>query len=185
MRTIMEVMDDIEATKTLLPQTTMQLLTGHDYVMRSACHDLAAIRTDAMRRIVTAQRVNPTVALLDDLLLGATPRRWHEAAAGSRAVYDAYLADVRRGIDRLKWMALERLEEVFAFENSNIHTACELALESRYLTSDVAEEIEEWARHVHQRIAGNIEQQCALVWNDCCRVIPWEQRLRRWARRGR
>lgn len=186
MKNIMEIAFGIkDISQTLIPDTAMQFWNGHRTEQYAVDLRLRDVRNNAMRQVVGVQRVNPLLAFADELVFGVAPQQWHAAIVRNAILYDSYLADVKRQIDSIQRDGIEQLQQCFTFDESNFKTACDLAIEAGQMEAKQAAEVKRWAHDFHIQAVEDIEQQCSLLWQDCYKRIPWEQRFRRWNRRIR
>lgn len=170
------------AHDTLLPEVTMQFRRMLHGERRHYLQQLDVIQREAMRQAVEVQLRQPFRALLDDSLVSLTPSSLHGLFAQNSQTYDVYLTQVWQQIEQLRQMTQTSLRWQYMKEFENLKTACELAcLASRIRPYDSIL-LKREARALFDNIEQEIERQALIVWRRCHRSIPWEQRVRRWAR---
>lgn len=181
---LLDALDGVKhLDRTILPETLAQLWTQQRQLQMELASRLNFIQQDAMRQAVRLQYISPVRALLDDVMVGVTPRRLHDLLAHNSNTYDVYLSGIFREIEVVKSDTVASLRANFMFEYSNLNTACELAYEDNLVEVWQVAQIKSSARVFHTTALDDVDQHCYLTWHRCSRSVPWEQRIRRWYRR--
>lgn len=170
------------AHDTLLPDVTSQFRRTLHGERRHYVGELELIRREAMRQTVAMQQRKPLRALFDDSLVSLTPGMLHGVFALNSQTYDVYLSQVWQQIEQLRQVTHTSLRWQFTKEFENVKTACELACESRRLAPYESMQLKQAVQALFDHLVGEIDRQASAAWRRCYRSVPWEQRMRRWAR---